>query len=197
MSLLNSILQGTGKTTTLVEAIKQIMYSDSDVKILACAPSNSAADIIAESLLDLGPSQLFRLNSFSREYKHLPKSLQDFSLVNTNKIFAMPEVAILKSYRVVVSTCITAGAAYGLGIPPGHFTHIFVDEAGQAAEPEAAIPLNTLAGRFTNIIVAGDNRQLGPILHSPVARDLGMRASLLDRLMDRAVYDLETKRGLK
>lgn len=27
------------------------------------------------------------------------------------------------------------------GIPPGHYTYIFVDEAGQATEPETIIPL--------------------------------------------------------
>lgn len=33
------------------------------------------------------------------------------------------------------------------GIPEGHFTHIFVDEAGQATETECLIPL---AGKKTN-----------------------------------------------
>lgn len=31
-------------------------------------------------------------------------------------------------YRVVVSTCISAGTLYMCGIKAGHFTHVFVDE---------------------------------------------------------------------
>lgn len=49
-------------------------------------------------------------------------------------------------YRVVVCTCVTAGLLYSLGLSVGHFTHVFVDEAGQATEPECLIPLGLLAG---------------------------------------------------
>ena len=49
-------------------------------------------------------------------------------------------------YRVVVCTCVTAGILYSLGLSVGHFTHVFVDEAGQATEPECLIPLGMLAG---------------------------------------------------
>ena len=49
-------------------------------------------------------------------------------------------------YRVVVSTCVTAGLLYSLGLAVGHFSHVFVDEAGQATEPECLIPLGMLAG---------------------------------------------------
>lgn len=40
---------GTGKTKTLVEMIKQacIMKTSKTIKILACAPSNAAADVLA------------------------------------------------------------------------------------------------------------------------------------------------------
>lgn len=35
----------------------------------------------------------------------------------------------------------TLGVLYNMGFPQGHFTHILVDEAGQATEPEILIPL--------------------------------------------------------
>ena len=54
-----------------------------------------------------------------------------------------------------------------LGLPSGHFTHIFVDEAGQALEPEVMIPLGFGAGNSdVQIVLAGDPKQLGPILMS-------------------------------
>jgi helicase MOV-10 len=170
---------------------------DEKTKILACAPSNSAADIIAQRLSVLGPSQLFRLNSYTREFKHLPVDLQRFSKYNKDQVFEMPELETLRGFRVVVSTCITAGVAYGLGLPRGHFTNIFVDEAGQATEPEAVIAINSLAGPMTNLVLAGDPQQLGPVLHSPVSQALGLRTSLLSRIMARDLYDLDEQRGLK
>jgi hypothetical protein len=39
---------------------------------------------------------------------------------------------------------------YALGVPQGHFTHIFLDEAGHAEEP---LMLSTIAG-----LISADNR---------------------------------------
>lgn len=43
-------------------------------------------------------------------------------------------------------TCVTAGMFFSLGISVGHFTRVFIDEVGQATEPECLIPLGLLAG---------------------------------------------------
>ena len=49
-------------------------------------------------------------------------------------------------FRVVVATCISSGMLCSLALPVGHFTHVFVDEAGQATEPECLVPMMLLAG---------------------------------------------------
>jgi helicase MOV-10 len=59
---------GTGKTVTIVESIKQIFRMHETSHILASAPSNSAADLLAERILQsLPPSQVLRLYSPSRD----------------------------------------------------------------------------------------------------------------------------------
>ncbi|KAG8913246.1 hypothetical protein FRC01_004650, partial [Tulasnella sp. 417] len=128
---------GTGKTVVLVEAIRQILDNQPDAKILACAPSNSAADIIAERLARVLPKrELFRMNAPTRQKENYPANLADYSRMNRDGTFAVPPKEELMRFRVVVSTCVSASVTYGIGIPNGHFTHIFVDEAGQASEPE-------------------------------------------------------------
>src|ERR1700727_2724573 len=117
---------GTGKTVTIVEAIRQLLGRDPNTRILACAPSNSAADQIAEKLSVIGKTNLFRLNALSRKYdEKFPEQLKPFSLLNGDLVFAIPEVEILRNYRVVVSTCISGGIPPALGIKRGHFSHIF------------------------------------------------------------------------
>ncbi len=54
--------------------------------------------------------------------------------------------------RITVGTCVTLGGLYSLGFPKGHFTHIIVDEAGQAMEPEILIPL----GKNQTWLLAGN-----------------------------------------
>lgn len=44
-------------------------------------------------------------------------------------------------HRVTVGTCGALAVLYQMGFPKGHFTHVVVDEAGQATEPEILIPL--------------------------------------------------------
>lgn len=58
-----------------------------------------------------------------------------------------------------------------------HFTHIFIDEAGHATEPETVVALAGLASRRkleTQVILAGDPKQLGPIIASPIAEDCSL-----------------------
>ena len=52
---------GTGKTVTISEAIKQIWKIKSDSNIVAAAPSNSAADLLARQLVKNVPkTQILR-----------------------------------------------------------------------------------------------------------------------------------------
>ncbi|KAJ7074967.1 P-loop containing nucleoside triphosphate hydrolase protein [Mycena belliarum] len=182
---------GTGKTVTIVEAIRQLLLCDPEARILACAPSNSAADLIARNLQSLGTTELFRLNSLTRKYTDIGKDLVKFSAVNDNLTFVLPAVEDLRKYRVVVSTCLSGGVPAQLGVKRGHFTHIFVDEAGQATEPEVMLPIKSNANKSTNVVLAGDNKQLGPIVHSWLANSLGLKVSYLSRIMQREIYSLD------
>ena len=78
-------------------------------------------------------------------------------------------------YRVMVCTLVTAGRLVSASFPPDHFSHIFIDESGQATEPETLI---AIAGIFESdlvmkdggqVVLAGDPEQLGPVLRSPLA----------------------------
>ncbi|KAK0191971.1 P-loop containing nucleoside triphosphate hydrolase protein [Armillaria mellea] len=181
---------GTGKTVTIVEAIEQLLKRDPDTRILACTPNNSAADLITQKLMHLGATDVFRMNSMTRKLGNLPKTLHNFSLINDNQAFAMPTLENVLKYRVVVSTCISAGALPCLGVKPGHFACIFIDEAGQGKEPEVMIPIKGLANKHTNVVLAGDLKQLGPVVHARLARDQGLKESYLARLMQRPCYGL-------
>ena len=58
-----------------------------------------------------------------------------------------------------------------------HFTHIFIDEAGHASEPETVIPLALLNPYMKNggqLVLAGDPKQLGAIIRSDLAAAHGL-----------------------
>lgn len=186
---------GTGKTITTVEAIRQIHAANPRARILACAPSNSAADLIASRLSMLGSDALFRFYAPSRPKQAVPHELEPFTYVNEDGNFSVPILPRVRQFRVIVSTCVSASVFFGIGVPRGHFTHIFIDEAGQATEPEAMIAVKTMADNTTNVILSGDPKQLGPIIRSPVARDLGLEISYIERLMKMNVYDEEDHDG--
>lgn len=175
--------------------MRQILIQQPKSRILACSPSNSSADILADRLKDIGPSALCRLNAPSRSVQALLGTLVPFSKRNGNA-FATPALEELKKYRIVVSTCFSASVPYGMGLPRGHFDYVFIDEVGQALEPEAMIPIKTMAGPQTNIVLSGDPKQLGPIVRSPIAHRLGLQYSYLDRLIALDLYAHELGRGV-
>ncbi|EEB90574.1 hypothetical protein MPER_11197, partial [Moniliophthora perniciosa FA553] len=154
---------GTGKTVTAVEAILQLLSANPNARILACAPSNSAADLIAMRLRSLGESGLFRAYAPSRDREQVPHELLPFTYQNATGHFSVPLLSRMKRFRAVVTTCVSANIIAGIGIPRGHYTHIFVDEAGQATEPEVMIAIKTMADMNTNVVLSGDPKQLGPI----------------------------------
>lgn len=115
------------------------MERDPDVRILACAPSNSAADLVAERLIGrLGTDQLFRLNAPFRTVSTMPKMLLPYCFLDERERFSVQGADDLARYNVVVATCMSAGIPHGVGMEPGHFSYVFIDEAGQAMEPEAS-----------------------------------------------------------
>ena len=174
---------GTGKTVTVVEAMLQL-YKTQKVRILACAPSNSAADLIAVRLLEtVSPADILRIYAQSRDPKKVPESISKHRVSN----FARPQcdgnfVEIMK-YKVVVTTLVNAGRLLSAGIPKEHFTHLFIDEAGHATEPEAMIPIGLIDPAKGKIVLAGDPKQLGPVLRSPIALKHGLQLSYLERMM--------------
>nr|XP_020480456.1 RNA helicase Mov10l1 isoform X3 [Monopterus albus] len=175
---------GTGKTITLIEAILQVYHFLPSSRILVCTPSNSAADLICIRLHDSGflhAASFARVNASYRQEETIPEVLRSYSK-------AGEDIRHASFHRIVVCTCSSAGLFYNLGLQVGHFTHVFLDEAGQATEPETLIPICFVSERDGQIVLAGDPFQLGPIVKSKLANAFGLGVSLLERLMANPLY---------
>jgi len=104
-----------------------------------------------------------------------------------------------------VTTCICASHLSNVlrkeGAQGGWFSHVVVDEAGEATEPETLVPLSLIrpsaAGRM---ILLGDHFQLGPLVVSSLAARVGgLDESMIERLANerfRAVRANEGRDGL-
>ncbi|PQQ11118.1 putative RNA helicase SDE3 [Prunus yedoensis var. nudiflora] len=184
---------GTGKTMTLVEAILQLYETQKNTRILVCAPSNSAADHILEKLLNakagtaVRENEIFRLNASSRPYEDVNPNHIDFCFFDDDT-FKCPELRVFRRYRIIISTYMSASLLYAEGVPRGHFSHIILDEAGQASEPETMIPISHLYHWNTVVVLAGDPKQLGPIINSSQAESFGLGRSYLERMFECEFY---------
>src|SRR2546423_14707589 len=164
---------GTWKTKTInqtnLKLLSQPSLSSSDIHILACATSPSAADTIALRLIKhLKPGEMFRLNDITRTFAEVPDALMLYSH-STDTFFSLPPWEKLMTAKVVVTDCMSSfelikarctnreiasvqgfyqpvfPAADGERGGPWHWTHVFIDEAAQAREPETLIPLLVVA----------------------------------------------------
>ncbi|CAM9845925.1 unnamed protein product [Bubo scandiacus] len=184
---------GTGKTVTLVEAIKQVWTCFKDARILACAPSNSATDLLCQRLIkDIAPRYIYRLVANSRSYQEVPADIRSCcNWDDEQSCYMYPSKEHLQRYRILITTLVTAGRLVSANFPPGFFSHVFIDEGGQAVEPESVVAIAGLLSAMdqeTNpnggqLVLAGDPQQLGPVLRSPLAIEHGLGTSLLERLM--------------
>ena len=74
-------------------------------------------------------------------------------------VFMLPSRDDLVEHRVVVTTLSTSQVLLDLQVFHGFFTHILIDEAAQALEPEALTPL-IFAGPNTKVVFTGDHMQV-------------------------------------
>lgn len=162
---------GTGKTRTLAEAVIQILRQDTCHNVLVCAPTNTAADTIARRILSQvdDPAMIFRFNHPNRPTPEVNVGLHRICYFDADYThFTMPPYDRLMGYRVVICSLYDSAwlknacadnytimhAQYvsstlfnprkdlsELEILP-HWTHLIVDEAAQASEPEILIPLS-------------------------------------------------------
>jgi len=95
----------------------------------------------------------------------------------------------LKHFKIIVSTSSTAATLCGVGMAK-HFSHIIIDEASQMLETESLIPIS-LASKTTHIVLAGDDKQIGPVIHSPSAKHHKLDLSIMSRLGGLSVYNTE------
>lgn len=195
---------GTGKTTTIIEAIAQAVKLKPLTHILVAANSNAACDDIAKRLLDyVSVNKILRIYSpsFDKKPDKIDKKLEQISnfrnrfLCSCNKR-SCPEIQPCDdptyeefyTSRIIVSTLASCGRIVSAGVRPNHFDYIFIDEAASECEQYALIPLAGLGATLktvtAQIVLSGDHKQLGPIVNNRFARKMGMERSVMQRLME-------------
>ncbi|CAD7012028.1 unnamed protein product [Ceratitis capitata] len=192
---------GTGKTTTLVEAIYQLYMLQPQSRILITAGSNGACDEIALRLCiafgsKIEPNTITRI--YARSYENRAMNLSDVLLEHSNLYgdHFLPAVSVLHTYRIVVCTLSIVGrlatGKFGKEMcGDGVFTHVFVDEVAASTEAETLVGLMSTLSAKANLIISGDHRQLGPILNSKRAAAMGLEVSLMERLLKRDCYRVD------
>ena len=194
---------GTGKTTTLVEAIYETLRRETQV--LVCAQSNMAVDWISEQLSDRGISVLRIGNpsrvddkmlscTYERQFESHPqyatlwgmrKTVRELYKTNKEKAQAVKERAEALEYeiretlfseaRVVACTLVGASNKLLLGRT---FQSLFIDEAAQAIEAACWIPIC----KSHRVIFAGDHMQLPPTIKCYEAEKAGLAETLMEKL---------------
>ena len=195
---------GTGKTTTLVEAIIETLQRETQV--LVCAPSNAAVDWISEQLMRRGIHVLrvgnpLRMSdemldcSYERRYAAHPDYHELWNIRKTLRSGAKGEQAhrlrnreteleikinadLFEQARVVSSTLI--GSAYHI-MERRRFSTLFIDEAAQALEPACWAAIL----KADRVVMGGDHQQLPPTVKSLEAAKGGLSETLMQKVVAR------------
>ncbi|KAI6170268.1 putative helicase mov-10-B-like isoform X2 [Aphelenchoides besseyi] len=168
---------GTGKTRVTAATVKCLLEMDPEFRILLTAPSNMACDMIAHKVMDsfgavMNARNVLRLRSTGNDFHARDQRLDPImKFDDEGEEFVIPVFSKLMTYRVIICT-LGCSAHLVSCLPPGHFSHIFLDEAGQASESEIWIPLGGLANNNTSVVFCGDNRQLGPVITLDLTKNI-------------------------
>lgn len=91
-------------------------------KILICAPSNAAADVLVTRLAAVvhSAAELFRFNSYQRDPATVVQAATAFSLYdNAVGAYKFPGLEKFLKYKYVVCTCCMAGKLTNYGVKKG------------------------------------------------------------------------------
>ncbi|XP_033113754.1 helicase with zinc finger domain 2-like [Anneissia japonica] len=180
---------GTGKTRVLAKSVKRILEQSDDSRVLICTMSNSAADLyitdgIREEsdrfIKENNACKILRVYQPNRRISTIPKRVRMHCLFEIESKLRVPNRDDIEKAKVVICTLTTAIYMIPLNVK-GSFTHILIDEAGQALEPQTIMPL-ALANEKTCVVLAGDHLQMSPKIYSKSSKDANFHISLLERL---------------
>jgi regulator of nonsense transcripts 1 len=119
----------------------------------------------------------------------------DLTPRDLNRLFRLrrrTELELLNLADVICCTCVGAGDPRLLdrsmkkGQKRRRFQQVVLDEATQATEPEALIPIVTGAKQ---LVMVGDHQQLPPVVMCKEAQKAGLGQSLFERLIHRGVKE--------
>ncbi|XP_062097786.1 DNA replication ATP-dependent helicase/nuclease JHS1 [Humulus lupulus] len=163
-------MPGTGKTSTMVHAVKALLIRGAS--ILLTSYTNSAVDNL---LIKLKTQGIDFLRIGRHEAVHEEVRGHSISAMNLQGVEDMK--AKLEQVRVVAVTCL--GITSPL-LTNKRFDVCIMDEAGQTTLPVSLGPL-MFASMF---VLVGDHYQLPPLVQSVEARENGLGVSLFRRLSE-------------
>ncbi|KAL7539315.1 hypothetical protein ACHAXR_009176 [Thalassiosira sp. AJA248-18] len=194
---------GTGKTVTSATLVYHLTRQNMG-QVLVTAPSNVAVDQLTEKIAATG-LRVVRLASKTREatvssvdhlclhvmtplasgdefnkLQRLKTEVGELTERDQKKYRALrnrTEREILQAADVICCTCVGAGDPR---LKNFRFRQVVIDEATQAIEAEALIPLSMGAKQ---IVFVGDHCQLGPVVMCKAAAKAGLTQSMFERLV--------------
>uniref|UniRef100_A0A7E4UL57 RNA helicase n=1 Tax=Panagrellus redivivus TaxID=6233 RepID=A0A7E4UL57_PANRE len=153
---------GTGKTTIIIQAIARLV--EKGKRILVATSSNIAADAFTNRFLERCNDNdcVFRLMKATRDFSKTDDKMKVISgFENCNGEWEYRPPDSVDRYSVVITTL---GMSYKLRtMCEKEFSHIFIDEAGEASELNLWMFLaNRGKDKNTRLILCGDTTLLGP-----------------------------------
>lgn len=194
---------GTGKTVTSATLVYHLARQNMG-QVLVTAPSNVAVDQLTEKIAATG-LRVVRLASKTREatsssvdhlclhvmvplaagdefqkLQRLKDEIGELTERDMKKYRTLRnrcEREILQAADVICCTCVGAGDPR---LKNFRFRQVLIDEATQAIEAEALIPI---AMGAKQVVFVGDHCQLGPVVMCKAAAKAGLTQSLFERLV--------------
>ena len=203
---------GTGKTTTLVEAIRETLMRESQV--LVCAQSNMAVDWISEKLVDRGINVLrignpTRVNdkmlsfTYERRFESHPDYPQLWALRKAIRELRARRKNVGSSYHQKMESLKSRATELEIRINSELFgearviastlvgsAHRLLDgqKFGTLFVDEAAQALEAACWipmrRVSRVVLAGDHCQLPPTVKSIAALKAGLGKTLMERIVE-------------